>query len=198
MSSLMLAGSLSIPRSGSRLVNWSFTGVGDFAELVHVSSRDTPSVHWARAATHWDGTGLPSSSSIFFSEKRQNHAARRTGACWSKARVTGLLHVELDESCDRSGAVPRDSFHPIRSCPVINVIPDDNIRKSQHLFHRFKFEKDTSPCFWSRGMVSAEWMEVPAVWEVVEPHVKHSSCDTLKEWACSIMFLDGTGRALLQ
>ena len=45
-------------------------------------------------------------------------------------------------------------------------------------------------------MVPAEWVEVPAAWEVVEPRVKHNSCDTLKEWAksnCLIMFLDGTG-----
>ena len=39
-------------------------------------------------------------------------------------------------------------------------------------------------------------MEVSLAWDVVEPRVKHNSCDMLKEWAksnCLIMFLDGTG-----
>ena len=45
-------------------------------------------------------------------------------------------------------------------------------------------------------MVPAEWMEVLAAWEAVEPRVKRDSCDTLKEWAksnCLIMFFAGTG-----
>ena len=44
--------------------------------------------------------------------------------------------------------------------------------------------------------VPAEWMEVPAAWDVVEPRVTHNSCATLEQWArsdCLIMFLDGTG-----
>ena len=68
--------------------------------------------------------------------------------------------------------------------------------KSEHLFQRAKREKNTSPRFWTRGMVPAERIEVLAAWEAVEPRVKHNSCDTLKEWARSIsliMFLDGTG-----
>ena len=115
---------------------------------------------------------------------------------WPKARVAGLLHVELDESCVRCRAVRDDSFHPIWSCSVINAIPNDNARKSQYLFPRAKREKNTSPCFWARGMVPSEWMEVPAAWDAVETRVKHSSCDTLKEWAknnCLIRFLGGTG-----
>ena len=39
------------------------------------------------------------------------------GACWSKAQVTRLLHVSLDESCIRCGAVRDDSFHQIWCCP---------------------------------------------------------------------------------
>ena len=83
---------------------------------------------------------------------------------------------------------------------MIDAIPHDNIRKSQHLFQRAKREKNTSPCFWTRGMVPAEWVEVPAAWEAIEPRVKHNSCDMLEEWTrsnCLIMFLDGTGGAVL-
>ena len=62
------------------------------------------------------------------------------------------------------------------------------------------FPSESSICDFSRnvrtrGMVPAEWMEVPAAWDVVEPCVKHNSCDTLKEWAKSfrlITLLDGT------
>ena len=71
----------------------------------------------------------------------------------------------------------------------------DNIRKSQHLFQFAKREKNTSPCLWTRGIIPAEQMEVLAAWDVVEPRVKHNSCDTLEEWAksdCLIKFLDGT------
>ena len=45
---------------------------------------------------------------------------------------------------------------------VKNAIPHDNLRKSQHLFQRAKSEKNSCLCFWTRGMVPAEWMEVPA------------------------------------
>ena len=48
---------------------WSFTGVGESAELIQVLSRDILSVHWARAATHFDGValekGFSTSSSAF-------------------------------------------------------------------------------------------------------------------------------------
>ena len=102
--------------------------------------------------------------------------------------MAGLHHVELDERCD-------DSFHQIWSSSVTNAIPHGSVRKSQHFFQRGKREKNTSPLFWTRGIVPAEWIEVPAAWEAVEPRVKHNSCDTLKELAksiCLIMFLDGT------
>ena len=82
------------------------------------------------------------------------------------------------------------------SCPVINSMPHDNARKSQHLFQRAMSEKNTSPCFWTRSMVPAEWLEVLSAWDAVEPSVKHNYCDTLNEWAnnnCLTMFLDGTG-----
>ena len=104
--------------------------------------------------------------------------------------------ARLDESCVRCGALRDDSFHHFWSCPVINVNPHDNVRKSQHFFRRAKCEKHTSPYFWTRGMVVAERMEVPAAWDAVEPSVKHNSCDTSKEWAksnCLITFFDGTG-----
>ena len=59
---LVLAGSLSIPRTGSRLVVKACTGLSrqwvTLAGLSQVLSRDTLSVHCARAATHWDGAGL--------------------------------------------------------------------------------------------------------------------------------------------
>ena len=61
MSSLILVGSLSIPRTGSRLEGRGSTGfsrVRDPAELSQVLLRDILSVHWARAVTHWDGAGL--------------------------------------------------------------------------------------------------------------------------------------------
>ena len=44
--------------------------------------------------------------------------------------------------------------------------------------------------------MSAGWMEVSSAWDVVEPRVKHNSCDTLQEWVkstCLILFLDGAG-----
>ena len=45
-------------------------------------------------------------------------------------------------------------------------------------------------------MVPAEWMEVPAAWDVVEPCVSHNSWAMLEASArsnCMIMFLDGRG-----
>ena len=44
-------------QAGRDGVYWSFTGVGDSAELIQVLSRDVVSANWARAATHWDGAG---------------------------------------------------------------------------------------------------------------------------------------------
>ena len=71
-----------------------FTGVGDSAELFQVLSRDILSVHWARAATHWDGSGPEKGCDVShhgavsaFLEKRENHAmygallTAVTGAC---------------------------------------------------------------------------------------------------------------------
>ena len=155
-------------------VYWSLTGVGYSAELIQVLSRDILSVHWALAATHWDGAGLERGCDVSiikqhlrFFETRENHAmygallSAATGGCWPKAHVARLLHVEQDESCVRCGAVLDDSSHQKWSCPVINAIPHDDVRKSQHLFQRAKCEKNSSPCFWTRGLVPAEWMEVP-------------------------------------
>ena len=161
-------------QAGGEGVYWSLTGVGYSAELIQVLSRDILSVHWALAATHWDGAGLERGCDVSiikqhlrFFETRENHAmygallSAATGGCWPKAHVARLLHVEQDESCVRCGAVLDDSSHQKWSCPVINAIPHDDVRKSQHLFQRAKCEKNSSPCFWTRGLVPAEWMEVP-------------------------------------
>ena len=116
------------------------------------------------------------------------------GACWPKACGAGLPHVELDESCVRCGAVRDDSFHQIWSGSVITAIPHESVQKSQHLFQRGKREKNTH-FSGPEALSQAEWIEVPAAWEAVDPRVQHNSCDTLKKWAksnCLIMFLDGT------
>ena len=42
---------------------WSFTGVGDSAEVL---SRDIQSMHWARADIHWDGAGLEKGCDVSF------------------------------------------------------------------------------------------------------------------------------------
>ena len=44
-------------RAGGEGVCWSFTGVGDSAELIQVLSRDILSLHRAHATTDWDGRG---------------------------------------------------------------------------------------------------------------------------------------------
>ena len=84
---------------------WSFTGVGDAAALIQVLSRDILSVRWAGAATHWDGAGLERGCDVSIIKQHlcvfENHAVHgalltaATGACWPKARVAGLPHVEL-------------------------------------------------------------------------------------------------------
>ena len=89
-------------QAGGEGVYWSFTGVGDSAELIQVLSRDILSVHRALAATHWDGAGLEKGCDVSiikqhlrFFEKRENHAmygallTAAMGACWQKARVAG-------------------------------------------------------------------------------------------------------------
>ena len=53
-------------------------------ELIQVLSRDMLSVHWARAATHWDGA-CPSDVSIIkqhlrYFERRENHGPRGRAA----------------------------------------------------------------------------------------------------------------------
>ena len=142
-------------QAGGEGVYWSFTGVGDSTELLQVLSQDILSVHWARA-----GAGLAKGCEVSiieqrsrFFENRENHAmygallTAATGACWPKARVAGLLHVDLEESCVRCGAVRDDSLHQIWSCPVINAIPHDHIRNSQHLFQRAMSDKGHQPLF---------------------------------------------------
>ena len=131
---------------------WSFTGVGDSAALIHVLLWDILSVHWAGAATHWDGAGLERGCDVSIIKQHlcvfENHAVHgalltaATGACWPKARVAGLLHVELDESCVRCKAV-RDA------------IQRDHVRKSQHLFQRAKRAREyellfSGPEAWSQ------------------------------------------------
>ena len=89
--------------AGREGVGWSFTGVGYSAELIQVLSRDILSVHWARAATHWDGAGLERGCAdsivkqhLRFLQHCENHAmyggllTATAGACWPKARVAGL------------------------------------------------------------------------------------------------------------
>ena len=102
-------------QAGGEGVYWSFTGVGDSAELIQVLSRDILSVHWDRTATHWDGVDLDKGCDISTVKQHSRRAllTTATGACWPKARVAGLLHVDLDESCARCGAVRGDSFHQI-------------------------------------------------------------------------------------
>ena len=65
-------------QAGRDGVCWSFTGVGDSAEMAQVLSRDILSVHWARVAAHGDGAGMeregatfPSSSNICDSSKKK-------------------------------------------------------------------------------------------------------------------------------
>ena len=101
--------------------------------------------------------------------------------------MAGLPHVELDESCVMCGAVRDDSFHQIWSCFVISAIPHHNVRKSQHLFQRAKREKNTCPCFWTRGSPSRV---DGGAFGVAEPLARRNPCDTLEEW---VLFLDGTG-----
>ena len=109
---------------------WSFTGVGDSAEVIQVLSRDILSVHWARAATHWDGVGLEKRCDVSIIkkhlrcfEKRDNHAmygallTAATGACWPKAQVAGLHHVELSwmnvvSGAGRYATTPSTNFGP--------------------------------------------------------------------------------------
>ena len=76
----------------------------------------------------------------------------------------------------------------IWSCSVINAIPHDNVRTSQHMFQRAKREKHTSPCFWTRGMVPAEWMEGATR----DAQLLRFS-EIMGEKPCLVMFLDGTG-----
>ena len=45
-------------QAGGDGVYWSFTGVGDSADVIQVLSRDILPGHWARAASRWDGAGL--------------------------------------------------------------------------------------------------------------------------------------------
>ena len=119
------------------------------------------------------------------------HLHWRSGACRRRARVA-LFHVELDKKL--LPGVVRSVTIPCTNLVLLNAIPYDNIRKSHHFSSARS--ANTSPCFWTRAMVPAGWMEMPAAWDAVEPRVKHSSCDTLKEWAkrnCLIMFLDGKG-----
>ena len=63
-----------------------------------------------------------------------------------------------------------------------NVIPQNNVRKPQHLFQRAKREKNTT---WTKGRVPTVWMETPDAWETVETRAQHNSSDTLKEVAKS-------------
>ena len=68
-------------QAGGEGVYWSFTGVGDSAELIQVLSLDILSVHWARAATDWGGAGLEKGCDVsiikqhlLFFETREHHA----------------------------------------------------------------------------------------------------------------------------
>ena len=102
-------------------------------------------------------------------------------------------HVDLDESCVRC-AVGDDSFHQI-CCSVINGIPHDNIRNFQHLFQRAKREKNTSPCFWTRGMVPAEWLVSGVGCGRTTREAPNLRCvEGVAQNNCLIMFFDGTGR----
>ena len=68
--------------------------------------------------------------------------------------------------------VPGRWYHPVASCPFV---------RSRHV---------------ATSWVPAQWMEVPAAWDVVELLVAHNSCATLEQWTtsnCLITFLDGTG-----
>ena len=71
-------------------------------------------------------------------------------------------------SCTVSGNMPlRRGSHrgrpPLADRNRLVAIPHDDVRKSQHLFQRAKREKNMNPCFWTRGMVPAEWMR-PEKW----------------------------------
>ena len=68
-------------QAGGEGVFWSFTGVGDSAELIQVLSRDIRSVHRARAATHWNGAGFENGCDVStvkqhlcFFPRNENHA----------------------------------------------------------------------------------------------------------------------------
>ena len=89
-------------QAGGEGVHWSFTGVGDSAELIQVLSRDILSVH-SIIKQH-----------LRFFEKRENQSAMILST-WS--------------------------------CSVINAIPHDDIRKSQHLFKHAMREEEQEALF---------------------------------------------------
>ena len=88
-------------------------------ELIQVLSRDLLSVHGARAA-HCDGAGLEKGCDVSITKQHLR---------FFETAATVAPHVELDESCVRSGAVRGDAVHQVWSCPVINAFPHDDIRK---------------------------------------------------------------------
>ena len=147
-------------QAGGEGVYWSFAGVRDFAELVQVLSRDTLSVHWMRRPTGMErvlsATFPPSSRICDFSTNVRTTPCTVRCSRQLRARVGRRL---VSRGCPASiwmkaASGAGRSVHQICSCPVTNAFPHDNIRKSQHLFQRAKWEKNA--CFWSRGVVPAE------------------------------------------
>ena len=89
--------------AGGEGVYLSFTGVEDSAKLLEVLSRDILSVHWTRAATHWDGAGLEKCCDVFYHKAAFAFFSRivRTTAC--KVRCSRQLRAPVGRKLGRGG-----------------------------------------------------------------------------------------------
>ena len=126
---------------------------------------------WRKAADFHHGKGLQDGVDLDGLRRHLAHLLKRneyerhgavvavtTGAPWTRSRIKEDANPDFDTTCARCGAAVEDDLHRYWKCPANRDLALCN--KSEHLAKKAILGSETTPCFWLRGLVPADWIKV--------------------------------------
>ena len=112
-----------------------------------------------------------------------------TGACWPFARraLAGFRRGDCPRGC---GADCDDNVHTIWECPATEAMDHPAVRDTAPLAKYAIRDRQSLTCYWGRGIVPRQWLELPPPADECIVHFVGNPSDLA---AASIIFLDGSG-----
>ena len=185
---------------------WTFEPGLDPKPVLDAFSTHIRAALWAKAATFRNGTGLTGIPDLtklkqhiewYHRKGLPGHAgalhAIATAATWPMERrfEAGLVTSPI---CPRCNAAVEDDFHCYWGCAANRDIQSDDVAHTQCLAERAERGRTSWPCFWTRGIVPAAWVEVPEMKDEDQTQDEWETSDNLA-WGPVFYYTDGSGGA---